>query len=487
MPLPRTILSMLGWHFPRTGLVLGGTLVAMLLSFPVRAAAAHDDKSSDRPKLPYGMMGLRHEDVDAYDSKAEPVAEANAALSALNNAGWGLIHKYFPNLGVESTGEEQRVHPDDRTDNRFFAHYATEDSAYSPMPLLCMIWSLPDSALSGRLKALHDQLAPAMTVEDYSAWKLGDLRKAVSDMTTPAKTAQGTKYRTAKTNLSFAQALRLYAMTLALLRAETKWADKADTPAPDMADFTNRLRQQLPQQLREAEPAAMFLYRPGVFNHPLSKDEFEERADAVTMTRIGSTVEVQQFPVYLTEDQKEWSPAWIRPVDEANDTTLIARKFDHDWTRLDGPYLWVRGDQLNGPVTYRATVKPQPDTIVIEAERMIESRGAVKRVPRPRDYNAALMTAFRPGVDSPAGLPDAFTVDPPGVEVQAGNLKRLGPYFSNSFRAWCEYGLSESGLAPDGKTWVSVAPDPPRPGAPKAVQQGNLPAVAATQTATTNH
>ncbi len=481
MPLRHAISSLLGWHFPPTGLVLGGILVAMLLSFPVRAAAAHDEKDRDRPRLPYGMMGLRHEDIDAYDSKAEPVAQASSALLVLNNAGWALIHKYFPKLGVESPGEEQRVHPDDRMDNRFLASFANEDSAFSPMPLLCMVWSLPEPALSGRLKALHDQLAPAMNVEDYSAWKLDDLRKAVGDMTTQAKTAEGTKYRAAKANLPFAQALRLYVMTLALLRAETKWADKADSPAPDMIDFTNRLRQQLPRQLREGQTTAMFLYRPGAFNHPLSKDEFEERADVVTMTRKGTTVELQQFPVYLTEDQKEWSPGWIRPDDEVNDSTLIARKFDHDWTRLDGPFLWFRGDQLNGAVTYRATVKMQPDEIVIEAERMIESRGAVKRVPRPADYNAALMTAFAPGVDTPAGLPDEFTVDPPSVALQVGNLKRLGPYFSNSFRAWCAYGLSESGLAPDGRTWVSVPKDPPRPGAPKAVQQENLPTVAATK------
>jgi hypothetical protein len=365
---------------------------------------------------------------------------------------------------------EKRVHPDDAMDGRFFANDANEDAAFSPMPLLCVIWSLPASELSGRLKALHDQLAAAMTLEDYSTWKLDDLRNAVNSMTNSAKTTQGVKYRTPKPNLSFPQALRLYAMTIALVRIEMKWADKADNPPPDMADFSNRLRQQLPRQVRDGETAAFFLYRPGVLNHPLSKEEFEERADVVVMTRKATTVEVEQFPVYLTEDQKEWSPSWIEPEDERNDVTLVARKYEHDWTRLDGPFLWFRGDQLNGEVTYRATVELHPDEIVIEAERTIESRGAVKRAQRPRDYDPTLMTAFRPGVDTPAGPADALVIDPPRPDDQVNNLRRLAPYFSNSFRAWCAYGLSTSGLAPDGKTWVAVPPDEPRLGSPSSRQ-----------------
>jgi hypothetical protein len=446
----------------------GAALLAGVLLVPRSLVASHPDKSGDRPKLPYNMMGLRQDDIDAYDSKAEPVASATAALMSVNVSGWQLIRKYFPKLGASGDFVEQRVHPEDTMDGRFFAGYMTEDAAFSPVPFLCIAGSLPPDDLSGRLKSLHDAIAPVMSLEDYSTWKLDDLRRSVSDMTTSAKTAQGVKYRAAKSNLSFAQAVRLYAMTLALIRMETKWTEKADSPPPDMVDFTNRLRQQLPRVVPEGKPTAIFLYRPGIVNHPLSKDEFEERADVVVMTRNGSSVEVEQFPVYLTEDQKEWSPSWIEPADEQSDATLIARKYEHDWTRLDGPFLWFRGDQFNGQVIYHATVRLLPNEIVIEAERIIENRGAVKRAERPRDYDARLMTAFRPGIDTPAGPPDAFTLDPPRLEDQVSNLKRLGPYFSNGFRAWCAYGISQSGRAPDGKTWVSVPPDEPRSGAPNA-------------------
>ena len=465
-----------------------GTLAVSLLASPVFCAAFQGGKDNDRPKLPYNMMGVQRQDIDAYDSKAEPVADATAALLAVNKTGWGVIRTYFPSLGAPSEEGEQRIHPEapgpslkqraepepdldssPSTDSRFSARNANEDAGRSPMPLLCIVWSLPESELSGRLKALHQELAKAMMLGDYSVWKLNDLRKAVDGMTNPATTAHGVRYRTPKPNLTFPQALRLYAMTITLLRMETKWVDKADTPQPDMIDFTNRLRQQLPRQIDEGKTAALFLYRPGVVDHPISKDEFEERADVVMMTRKGTTVEVEQFPVYMTEDQKEWSPSWIRPADEQNDTTLAARKYEHDWTRLDGPFLWFRDDQLDGKVIYRATVKLYSDEIVIEAERMIATRGSVKRVERPRDYDPLLMTAFTPGIDTPAAsLLDGLRIEPPRLEYQVGNLKRLGPYFSNSFRAWCAYGVSASGYTADGKTWVTVIPDEPRPDAPNS-------------------
>jgi hypothetical protein len=37
-------------------------------------ASSKEKKSSDRPKLPYNMMGLGRDELDAYDSKGEPVA-----------------------------------------------------------------------------------------------------------------------------------------------------------------------------------------------------------------------------------------------------------------------------------------------------------------------------------------------------------------------------------------------------------------------------
>jgi hypothetical protein len=439
-----------------------GTLAISLAVGPACNALSPEDKNRDRPKLPYNMMGLQADELEAYESKAEPVAAATAALVAVNRSGWEMIHRYFPAVGVDSSGPERKVHPDQPMDARFFASYVSEDAVFSPMPLLCAVWSLPESELSGRLKALHDVLAPAMMLENYSEWKLDDLRIAVNGMTNPAKTAQGVRYRTPKPNLQFRQALRLYAMTIALVRMETKWADKADSPVPDMVDFTNRLRHQLPVQIGDGETATLFLYRPWVINQPISKQDFEERADVVTMTRKGTVVEFEQFPVYLTVNQKEWNPSWIEAKDETNDTTLLARKYEHDWTRLDGPFLWFRPDQLNGAVTYRATVRFEPNEIVIEAERAIASRGAVKRVPRSFDYDPAGMTAFLPDTDTPATAGDSLIVERPSWEDQVGSLKRPAPYFSNSFRAWCAYGLSSSGLAPDGKTWVVVPVDEPR-------------------------
>ena len=457
-----------------------GALAVSLLACPVFGRASPKDEDLNRPKLPYRMIEPRQQDIDAYDSKAEPVANATAALQAVNKTGWEVIRKYFPALGPLLGGLEKRgtagnlgpalngrdsvePSPPFGTSNRFRAGYVNEDPAFSPIPLLCIVWSLPGGQLSGRLKSLHDEIAPAMKLDDYSAWKLQELRKAVDDLTTRAKTAQAVKYRTPKPNVSFSQALRLYAMTLALIRLETKWADKADLPPPDTVDFTNRLLHQLPRQVPDGGSTSFFLYRPNVLNQPLSKEEFEERADVVALSRKGMTIEVEQFPVYLTENQREWSPSWIQPADLANDSTLPARKFDHDWTRLDGPYLWYRGDLLAGETIYRATVNLHSDYIIIDAERTIERRGEVKREQRPRDYDPALMSSFNPGIDAPAGPAEALTIDPPSIEEQTNSLKHFGPYFSNHFASWCRYGLTASGLAPDGKTWIVVLPDEPRP------------------------
>lgn len=441
------------------------TLTVSLLTFPAFCSSSQKDKTSDRPQLPYSMLGLQREELEAYESKGGPVADATGALLEVNKAGWDMIHRYFPGLGGNSAGAEKKVHPDDAMDGRFFASHANEDATFSPMPLLSILWSLPESELSGPLKALHDEVAAAMVLEHYSNWRLDELRKTVHDMTNSAKTANGVRYRAPKSNLDFKQAVRLYAVTIALVRMETKWADKADSPPPDMTDFTNRLSHQLPLEIRDGETATLFLYRPGIMNNPLSKAEVEERADVVAMTRKGATVEVQQFPAYLTTDQKEWNPSWIEPRDEVNDTTLIARKYEHDWTRLDGPYLWFRPDQLNGGIVYRATVKCQGNQIVIVAERNIASRGGVKREERPRDYDPARMTAFMPGTDTPARADDPLTVAPARLDEQM-SWRRPTPYFSNGFRAWCAYGRWTSGLAADGKTWIAVPSDEPRNGGP---------------------
>src|ERR1017187_9336206 len=159
---------MFGW----VKLRVAGTLVLSILPGMVWGVPAQKKTNSERPKLPYNMLGPRREDIDAYDSKAEPAARASEALLAVNRIGWNMIHRYFPTLGTTHDGPEKKIHPEDPADRRFFASYANEDPAFSPMPLLCMIWSLPESQLSGPLKNLHDELMPAMALEDYSVWKL---------------------------------------------------------------------------------------------------------------------------------------------------------------------------------------------------------------------------------------------------------------------------------------------------------------------------
>ncbi len=260
--------------------------------------------------------------------------------------------------------------------------------------------------------------------------------------------------------------MQLYAMTLALVRMETKWAGKSDSPPPDMLDFTNRLRHQLPHRIVDGESSAFLLYLPAEIDEPLVRGEFEERADVVVIKREGTKFEAEQFPVYLTADRKEWDPSWIEVPDMMNDTTLIARKYEHDWTRLDGPYLWFRPDQLNGEIVYRATVKFQAAEIVIEAERNIERRRAVKRADRPADYDPIKMTAFNPEVDEAAASAGPLSVEPAAWAEQFYSLKWPTPHFSNGFRAWCAYGRWTTGRTNDGRSWVVVDAEAPRSGMP---------------------
>ncbi len=208
-------------------------------------------KDPDRPVLPYSMLSSSREDLFIYDSKAQPVATVSGALWVANRTGWELIRKYFPTLGTISEGMGTRLHPGDPTDARFFGRVANEDVSLSPMPLLCIIWSLDENQVSGPLKNLRDELAAAMVLEDYSTWKPDQLWKAVEVLTEPAKTDKAVKYRRPKPRLSFQQALRLYAMTLVLAGVEPQWPgpDKTNAPAPNMADFANRLRHQLPLQI----------------------------------------------------------------------------------------------------------------------------------------------------------------------------------------------------------------------------------------------
>ena len=207
-------------------------LVLGLLPGSVWGAPNQKKQNPDRPTLPDSMLGPRRDDVEAYDSKAEPVARATQALMKVNQTGWDLIHKYYPTLGISVGGPEKKVHPEDRANPRFFASFVNEDPAFSSIPLLCMVWSLPESQLSGPLKSLRDELIPAMALEDYSQWKLDELRRAVDKLTDTTATTKGVKYRMPKRRLSFGQALQLYAMTLVLVRVETKWADKPTPRLP---------------------------------------------------------------------------------------------------------------------------------------------------------------------------------------------------------------------------------------------------------------
>ncbi len=455
--------------FGRITVRIASSVALSFLPCLLWAAPSQKKPNPDRPALPDRMLGLHREDIAAYDSKAEPVAALTEALLAVNRTGWDLIHKYFPNTGTSSTGSEKRVHPEDPTDRQFFGNYANEDASFSPMPLLCMIWSLPEAQISGPVRDLHTALVQMMTLEDYSNWKVDDLRRAVDKLTGSATTGKAVKYRTPKAHLSLGQALQLYAMSLALVRSETKWATMADSPPPDMADFTSRLKHQLPRQIPDGETVRFFLYLPADVGQPLAKGEFEERADVVTVKRKGTTFDLEQFPVYLTVRRSEWDPSWIEPKDEINDTSLPARKYEHDWTRLDGPYLWFRPDQLNGEILYRATIRFQASDMVIEAERSIERRGAAKRTDRPADYDPAKMTPFVPGVDTAAVSVGPWELEAAGSAEQLNSVKWLTPYFSSGFRAWCAYGRWTTGRTDDGRTWVVVDTDVPRPGSPVAI------------------
>ena len=119
-------------------------LLLGLLPGSVWGAPDQRKQNPDRPTLPYSMLGPRRDDVDAYDSKAEPVARATQALMKVNQTGWELIHKYYPTLGMSVAGPEKKVHPEDRANPRFFASFVNEDPTFSSMPLLCMVWSLPE-------------------------------------------------------------------------------------------------------------------------------------------------------------------------------------------------------------------------------------------------------------------------------------------------------------------------------------------------------
>ena len=413
--------------------VLVLTAAASFAALLVIAASA-DQKSSDRPALPYGFIKLDPVATEAYDSKAEPVARVVTALDLTYRRGWETIEKYFPELGIPAE-REIPINPSDASDHRFAAQLATEDPGRSPTALVMMICSLDPSAVSGKLKSLRDELVDATNLPDYSMWTLHDLRHATDALTQERTNFAGVKYRAPRAGLSYKQAMQLYAMTVALIRNDTKWKEweqamnrqgYSNLDLPDMQDFSNRL----PLRLEDGKDAALLLYRPGYLSQPLQKGEFEERADVVFIARKANTFTVEQFPVYLTADQAEWNPAWILPKDEIKDTTLVARKFEYDWTRFDGPFLWYQRDQFNARVVYRCTARFSGEGIFIEAERFVSPRGEVKKVIRNRTYDPRSIRPFDPATDSRM---DPLGVDWPDIDSSTASLSKRPSRIEDAF------------------------------------------------------
>ncbi len=436
------------------------------------AATLDDSPSSERPKLPRYFTALDPTSSNMYDTKAEPVARVGQALRAMNQKGWVTVAKYYPALGRFSDETERKVSPQDPDDRRFLASFANEDPGRSPIPLISMIISLSASDVSGHLGSLRSDLLDAATSIDYDSWKLADLNNAIDLLTTNQTDLKHVKYRAPKPQLSFKQNVQVYAMTLALLRQETRWSEWAQQakakghtlpPMPEMEDLANRMMHELPVIIKDGETVAFLLYRPGDIDQPVSKGEFEERADVVTVKKTGTTFALEQFPVYFTADQKQWNPSWIEPKDEGHDTTLMARKYEYDWTRFDGPYLWFRHDQLNGSLTYKATVRFQQEQIVIEAERFVSRRGAVTRVRRNPKYDPAGMLPLTPGTDPPV---DSLVVDLPDLEpaqpMPAGRRKTLEQsFYRTEGREFLTYQMGPTSSVSSLYPPASAAPVPP--------------------------
>ena len=116
--------------------------------------------------------------------------------------------------------------------------------------------------------------------------------------------------------------------------------------------------------------------------------------------------------------------------DELKDSTLAARKVEGLWTRLDGPYLWYKSDQLNERIRLRSIVKFQKGAIIIEAERFVSPRRSVVRAARDRSYDPLTMQRFVAGVEVPA---DPLTVDPPDLDIWPTLWRQTNKNVNESF------------------------------------------------------
>jgi hypothetical protein len=397
------------------------SLIALAAVFASSLALGTDAKKSsqaDRPQLPWGVTALNPIQTGAYDSKGQAPAEILGALSEVTLRGWAVIWKYYPQLGVKPESGSVSVKPADAADRRFYAPFANEDPGRSPVPLISMICSLEPGEVSGRLVALRAELLEGIKTDDYTQWNVEQLRQGVHELTRDAATSNGVKYRLAKKPLTLNQAVRLYSMTLELMNRDDKWATWQQevkklgygVPSlPDLQDFRKRLNHQLPVLIPPGATRGFLLYRAGWdIGQQVAKEEYEERMDVVLVKRVGATFQLEQFPIYLTNDQTAWNPAWIEPRDEVHDTTLLGRKYEMQWTRFDGPYLWPRPVQLNGETNYRATVQFKKGDITIEGQRFVPRRGAVVKTARDPDYDPLNMKRFEGGEELPTA---ALTVD----------------------------------------------------------------------------
>ena len=108
---------------------------------------------------------------------------------------------------------------------------------------------------------------------------------------------------------------------------------------------------------------------------------------------------------------------------EEKDSTLLGRRFEQQWTRFDGPYLWPKRDQLNGEASYRATVEFKKDAIVIEGERFVARRGAVVKTARDPNCDPLNMKRVAGGEEL---APQALVADVPELP-EAADMRRVAP------------------------------------------------------------
>ncbi|HVO59421.1 MAG TPA: hypothetical protein VMT53_00730 [Terriglobales bacterium] len=386
-----------------------------------------------RPEVPWGATSLNPVQIGAYNSRAQSPAEALGALNELTLRGWNVIWKYYPRLGIKIDEGSASLSPRDPTDLRIHAVFSNEDPGRSPIPLISMICSLDPRDVTGKLRALRDELLADIRIEDYASWSLERLRTAVARLTQETTDHKGVKYRAPRKTLTFHESLELYAMTVELIARDDKWQKwQAEIKKlgyrvpvlPDMEDFSKRLRHQLPVMIPPGATRAFLLYRPGWdIYQPVTKGEYEERADVVRVRRSGHDFDVEQFPVYLTNDQLTWNPAWIESRDEERDSTLLARRFEEQWTRFDGPYLWPKRDILVGELNYRARVHFKNNDIVVEGERFVPRRGAVVKTLRDPSYDPLNMKPYQGGGELP---PEALTADYPDLPDWAAVWKFAG-------------------------------------------------------------